>query len=59
VVVIIRARDVDHADLPASDSAYGLAASVFTRDIALRLSIARRICSSICHVNSPTILDEP
>ena len=59
IVAIIRARDAEHAVVLANDSQYGLSASVFTRDIASGLSIVRRIQSGICHVNGPTIHDEP
>jgi acyl-CoA reductase-like NAD-dependent aldehyde dehydrogenase len=59
VVALIRARDAEHAIELANDSEYGLAASVFTRDIALGLTIARRIRSGICHINGPTVHDEP
>ena len=59
IVAIIRARDAEHAGALANDSQYGLAAAVFTRDIVLGLAIARRIHSGICHVNGPTIHDEP
>jgi acyl-CoA reductase-like NAD-dependent aldehyde dehydrogenase len=59
IVAIIRARDADHAVALANDSQYGLSASVFTRDIANGLAIARRIHSGICHINGPTIHDEP
>jgi benzaldehyde dehydrogenase (NAD) len=59
VVAIIRAHDEEDAIRLANDSAYGLAASVFTRDIARGLSVARRIRSGICHVNGPTVADEP
>jgi acyl-CoA reductase-like NAD-dependent aldehyde dehydrogenase len=59
IVAIIRARDADHAVALANDSQYGLSASVFTRDIVKGLAIARRIQSGICHVNGPTIHDEP
>ncbi len=58
VVAMIRARDAAHAVELANDSDYGLSASVFTRDIALGLSIARQIHSGICHVNGPTVHDE-
>lgn len=59
IVAVIRARDTDHAVELANDTQYGLSASVFTRDIALGLTIARRIQSGICHVNGPTVHDEP
>jgi len=58
VVGIIRARDADHAVELANDTEYGLSASVFTRDIAKGLGIARRIQSGMCHVNGPTVHDE-
>lgn len=59
VVGIARARDAEHAVALANDSEYGLSASVFTRDIPKGLEIARRIRSGICHVNGPTVHDEP
>ncbi len=59
IVAIIRARDTDHAVDLANDSQYGLAASVFTRDIVRGLAVARRIHSGICHINGPTLHDEP
>jgi vanillin dehydrogenase len=32
---------------------------VFGRDIARALAVARRIESGICHINAPTVHDEP
>ena len=58
VVGVIRARDEDHAIALANDTEYGLSASVFTRDTARGLRVARRIQSGICHVNGPTVHDE-
>jgi acyl-CoA reductase-like NAD-dependent aldehyde dehydrogenase len=58
VVGIVRARDAEHAVELANDTEYGLSASVFTRDTAKGLEIARRIQSGICHVNGPTVHDE-
>jgi benzaldehyde dehydrogenase (NAD) len=58
VVAVIRARDEEQAIELANDTEYGLSASVFTRDIARGLKIARRIQSGICHVNGPTVHDE-
>jgi acyl-CoA reductase-like NAD-dependent aldehyde dehydrogenase len=59
VVGIIRVRDEEEAIRVANDSEYGLAAAVFTRDAARGLRVARRIRSGICHVNGPTVHDEP
>jgi benzaldehyde dehydrogenase (NAD) len=58
VVAMIRARDEVDAIRIANDSAYGLAAAVFTRDTARGLRVARQIRSGICHINGPTVHDE-
>ena len=59
VVAIVRARDEAHAIDLANDSEYGLSAAVFTRDTARGLRVARQIRSGICHINGPTVHDEP
>ncbi|MES2135557.1 MAG: aldehyde dehydrogenase [Pseudomonadota bacterium] len=59
IVGIIRAEDEEDAIRIANDSDYGLSAAVFTRDVARGLKVARRIKSGICHVNGPTVHDEP
>ncbi|WP_375248989.1 aldehyde dehydrogenase [Sphingomonas sp.] len=58
VVAMVRARDEEQAIALANDTDYGLSASVFTRDTARGLRVARRIKSGICHVNGPTVHDE-
>jgi acyl-CoA reductase-like NAD-dependent aldehyde dehydrogenase len=58
VVAVIRAADEADAIRLANDSEYGLSASVFTRDIARGLTVARQIKSGICHINGPTVHDE-
>ncbi|MDF7776350.1 aldehyde dehydrogenase [Sphingomonas sp. AOB5] len=58
VVGVIRARDEAHAIELANDTEYGLSASVFTKDTARGLKVARQIKSGICHVNGPTVHDE-
>jgi len=55
---VIRVKDEEAAIAAANDSEYGLSASVFSRDIARALTVARRIQSGICHVNGPTVHDE-
>jgi acyl-CoA reductase-like NAD-dependent aldehyde dehydrogenase len=58
VVAIIRAKDEADAIRIANDSAYGLSAAVFSRDVPRALGVARQIQSGICHVNGPTVHDE-
>ncbi len=58
IVAIIRAKDEADAIRLANDTQYGLSASVFTRDTARGLGVARQIHSGICHVNGPTVHDE-
>jgi len=58
VVAILRARDEEDAIRLANDTEYGLSASIFTRDIARGLKVARRIRSGICHINGATVHDE-
>lgn len=58
VVGVIRARDETHAIELANDTEYGLSASVFTKDTARGLKVAKLIKSGICHVNGPTVHDE-
>jgi acyl-CoA reductase-like NAD-dependent aldehyde dehydrogenase len=59
VVGIIHAKDEEDAVRLANDTEYGLSAAVFTRDTARGITLARRIRSGICHVNGPTVHDEP
>ncbi|SLK10899.1 aldehyde dehydrogenase [Novosphingobium mathurense] len=59
VVGIVRARDADHAVALANDSEYGLSSAIFTRDIPRGLHLARQVRAGICHVNGPTVHDEP
>jgi len=59
VVAVIRAHDTADAIRIANDTPYGLSASVFTRDVAEGLRVARALRSGICHVNGPTVHDEP
>jgi acyl-CoA reductase-like NAD-dependent aldehyde dehydrogenase len=59
IVGILRAKDEADAIRLANDSEYGLSAAVFTRDTARGLTVARQIRSGICHINGPTVHDEP
>ncbi len=59
VASIIRVADTEEAVTVANDSEYGLSGAVFGRDLGRALSVARRIESGICHINSATVADEP
>jgi benzaldehyde dehydrogenase (NAD) len=59
VVGIIRASDEAAAIRIANDSEYGLSAAVFTADAVRGLRVARQIRSGMCHINGPTVHDEP
>jgi len=58
-VSVIRVKDDEEAIRIANDTEYGLSAAVFSRDINRALSVAQRIQSGICHINGPTVSDEP
>jgi len=59
VASIIRVNGDDEAVSVANDTEYGLAAAVFSRDVGRALTIAQRLETGICHINSATIHDEP
>ncbi|QVI27271.1 aldehyde dehydrogenase [Mycolicibacterium neoaurum] len=56
---IRRVNDVDEAVAAANDTEFGLSAAVFGRESAQALDVALRIDAGICHVNGPTVHDEP
>lgn len=56
---IVRVRGEEAAIACANDNPYGLSSAVFSRDTARAINVARRIESGICHVNGPTVHDEP
>jgi benzaldehyde dehydrogenase (NAD) len=57
-VSITRVKSADEAVQLANDTEYGLSASIFSRDIARAIELAKRIDSGICHINGPTVHDE-
>ena len=57
VAAVIRVRDADEAVNVANDSAYGLGASIWTRDAALGERLARRIESGSVFVNGMVASD--
>ena len=58
VVTVVRVRGDEEAVRVANDTEYGLAAAVFSRDIARALKVAEQIQSGICHINGATVHDE-
>jgi len=58
VKCVVRVNGIEEAIACANDNEYGLSASVFGRDVARAMNVARRIESGICHVNGPTVHDE-
>lgn len=59
VVTIVRVKGDEEALRVANDTEYGLSAAVFSRDIARAWHVARQVNSGICHINGPTVHDEP
>jgi acyl-CoA reductase-like NAD-dependent aldehyde dehydrogenase len=57
-VSITRVKSAEEAVRLANDTEYGLSASLFTRDIARGIELAKQIESGICHINGPTVHDE-
>jgi len=59
VVTVVRVDGDEEALRIANDTEFGLSAAVFSRDFARAWSLARRVQSGICHINGPTVHDEP
>lgn len=59
VVTVERIRDDEEAVRAANASEYGLSAAVFSRDVSRALRIAAQVQSGVCHINGPTLHDEP
>ena len=56
---VIRVKGEEEAIRVANDTEYGLSAAVFSRDVQRAMRVADRIESGICHINGPTLNDEP
>jgi vanillin dehydrogenase len=59
VVTVVRVDGDEEALRAANDTEFGLSASVFSRNVARAWGLARRVESGICHINGPTVHDEP
>ncbi len=58
ITTVVRARDTEDAIRIANDTAYGLAAGVFGRDVTRALDVALRIDTGSCHINGATVQNE-
>jgi len=56
---IVRVSGIDEAIRVANDTDYGLSAAVFGQDTTRAMAVAKKIRSGICHINGPTVADEP
>ncbi|CAD1796234.1 benzaldehyde dehydrogenase [Xanthomonas arboricola pv. juglandis] len=59
VTTIVRVRGAEEAVRIANDTAYGLSAAVFGRDVSRALQVAASIDSGSVHVNGATVQNEP
>jgi salicylaldehyde dehydrogenase len=56
--IVVRAKDTEDAVRIANDTAYGLLAAVFGRDVTRALGVALRIDTGSFHVNGSTVQNE-
>ena len=59
VTTVVRVKGVDEAVACANDTAYGLSAGVFGRDVTRAYAVALQIETGSCHVNGATVQNEP
>jgi benzaldehyde dehydrogenase (NAD) len=59
VASVVPFGTAEEAAALAADSEYGLALSIFTRDVLAGLDLAERIPAGLVHINDQTINDEP
>lgn len=59
VATIVRVNGDEEALRVANDTEYGLSAAVFSRDLGRAWNLAKQVKSGICHINGPTVHDEP
>lgn len=59
IAAVMRVADEDEAVAVANDSDFGLSASVFSSDRSRAMAVAERIETGMCHINGPTVHDDP
>ena len=58
VVCVYRFNDFDQVVAEANNTNYGLSSAIYTANIHLAMSFAKRIEAGMVHINSPSITDE-
>lgn len=58
ITTAVLVRGLDEAIASANDTAYGLSAGVFGRDVTRALGVAMQIDTGLCHVNGSTVQNE-
>lgn len=58
VTTVVRVKDDREAIAVANDTAYGLSAAVFGKDVMRALNVALEIDTGACHVNGATVQNE-
>jgi len=59
IAAVVEVDTEEEAVRIANDTRYGLSAAVFGRDTARALRVAQQIETGMCHINGPTVHDEP
>jgi acyl-CoA reductase-like NAD-dependent aldehyde dehydrogenase len=59
VVSVIRVGDENEAVTVANDTEFGLAAAIFSADTARARRLSEQLETGICHINGPTLYDDP
>ncbi len=59
VAAVIRAHGEDEAVSIANDTEFGLSSAVFGGDLTRAKSVADRLETGVCHINGPTVYDDP
>jgi acyl-CoA reductase-like NAD-dependent aldehyde dehydrogenase len=59
IAAVLRVADEEEAVAIANDSDLGLSASVFSANRARAARVAERLETGMCHINGPTVHDDP
>lgn len=59
IVTVVRVDGDEEALRVANDTEFGLSAAIFSQNVGRAWALARRVESGICHINGPTVHDEP